>query len=98
MNRHPYSLREPKAVSMSRPESQNKKDINDFFSKATLVTNDCGVFDKTNLICNVEEKDYVLQNLMAEGELVITATNCGNNGHYCTIPIVILGSARWRSG
>jgi hypothetical protein len=81
MNRHPSSLREPEAMSMSmsRPESQNKEDINGFFSQVTLVMNDSGVFDKTNLIYIDEEKGYVLQNLMAEGELVITATNCDNN-------------------
>jgi len=47
-----------------------------------------GVFDKTNLIYNVEEKGYVLQNLMAD-ELVFAATNCDNNGYYCTPPVVI---------
>jgi hypothetical protein len=41
--------------------------------------NDSGVSDKTNLMYSDEEKGYVLQNLMAEGELVITATNCDNN-------------------
>jgi len=41
------------------------------------------------LIYNVEEKGYVLQNLMAEGELVNTATNCNNNGHYCT-PLTVI--------
>jgi hypothetical protein len=56
MNRHPSSLREPEAVSMSRPASQNKEDINDFFSKVTFVMNDSGVFDKTGLIYKVEEK------------------------------------------
>jgi hypothetical protein len=45
MNRHPFSLREPEAVSMSRPESQNKEHITDFFSKVTLVVKDSGVFD-----------------------------------------------------
>jgi hypothetical protein len=51
--------------------------------------NDSGVFDKTDLIYNVEENGYVLKNLVAEGELVITAGYCDNNGHYCTPPIVI---------
>ena len=46
MNRHPSSQREPKAASMSRPESQIKENINEFFSKVTLVMNDSGVFDK----------------------------------------------------
>ena len=43
MNRLPSSLREPEAVSISRPESQNKEDINDFFSKVTLVMNGSSV-------------------------------------------------------
>ena len=51
--------------------------------------NESGVFDKTNLTHNVEEKGYGLQNLMTEEEVVITATNCDNNGHFCTPPIVI---------
>lgn len=74
---------------MCRPERENKEDIDGFFSQVTLVMNDSVVFDKTNLIYSVEEKGYVLQNLVAEGELVITATNCDNNGHYCTPHIVI---------
>jgi hypothetical protein len=49
MNRHPSSLREPEDVSMSRPESQTKENINDFFLKVTLVMHDSGVFDKTYL-------------------------------------------------
>jgi hypothetical protein len=45
VNRHPSSLTEPEAVFMSRPESQNKEHITDFFSKVTLVMKDSGDFD-----------------------------------------------------
>ena len=100
-NRHPSSLRQLEAVPMSRTESPNKEDINDFFLKVTLVMNDSGVFDKTNLIYNVEEKGYVLQNLMAEGELVFTAMNCDNNGHLVDYTIKNTAArtvAIWRFG
>jgi hypothetical protein len=89
LQRRESSLREPEALSMSRPESLNKEGVNVFFSKVTAFMNDSGVFDKTNLIYNVEEKGYVLKNLTAEAELVIIAANCDANGYYCTPPIVI---------